>query len=161
MNPKTTIGRCWVVRWVRGEGYPFTPGVFQVLPWRWHEEKVLDYLYGLYYNSPLRRIAARAEWADSKPHLGLLVLKEAKRIIVGEYPFLVANLVEDLAVTSDEAKGVDRVSFTEPPGTYFDLEGEKVLRHHPATPVELEMPWGSGAEAPRDGGLAQPEPKSG
>ena len=138
---------------MRGEGYPFTTGVFQVLPWRWHEEQVLDYLYSLYYNSPLRRISDRAEWADSKPHLGLLVLKEAKRLIVGEHPFLVADLVTDLAVISDEAKGVDRVSFTEPPGTYFDLEDGKVLRHRPATPVEIEVLRGSGS--------AQREPKSG
>ena len=54
MSSTATIGHCWVVRWVRGEGYPFTTGVFQVLPWRWHEETVVDYLYGLYYNSPLR-----------------------------------------------------------------------------------------------------------
>jgi|GEM_PF-2205946 len=153
MNSKATIGRCWVVRWVRGEGYPFTAGVFQVLPWRWHEETVLDYLYGLYYNSPLRRISDRAEWADSKPHLGLLVLKEAKRIIVGEHPFLAADLVTDLSVIADEAKGVDRVSFTEPPGTRFDVEGGKVLRHHPATPVELEVP--------RDSVSARREPRSG
>jgi hypothetical protein len=153
MSSKATIGRCWVVRWVKGEGYPFANGVFQVLPWRWPEEKVLDYLYGLYYNSPMRRIADRAEWADSKPHLGLLVLKEPKRLIVGEHPFLVANLVEDLAVSSDDAKGVDCVSFTEPPGTHFDIEGGKVLRHRPATPVEVEVPR-DGVSAPRD-------PKSG
>ena len=59
----------------------------------------------------------------------------------------------DLSVTGDDAKVVDRVSFTEPPGTYFDVEGGKVLRHHPATPVELEVPRDR-VSAPRD-------PKSG
>jgi hypothetical protein len=111
----------------------------QVLPWRWKPEQVLDYLYGLYYNSPLTRISERADWADSKPRTGLLVLNEAKRIIVGAHPFLVANLVTDLSVTCDEAKGVDRVSFTEPPGTHFDVEGGKVLRHRSALPVEIEV----------------------
>jgi hypothetical protein len=153
MNPKTTIGRCWVVRWVKGEGYPFTAGVLEVLPWRWPEDKVLDYLYGLYYNSPLRPLAERAEWAEGKAHLGLLVLKEPKRLIVGELPFVVANRVEDLCVSADEARGVERVTFTEPAGTYFDLEGEKVLRHHPATAVELELA--------RAGVCAQPEPPQG
>ena len=140
MSAKVTIGHCWVVRWARGEDHPFTTGFLQVLPWRWPEEKVLDYLYGLYYNSPLTRIAERAEWADSKPRLGLLVLKEAKRLIIGDHPFLVANLVTDLCVSCDEAKGVDRVSFTKPPGTHFDVEGGKVLRHRPALAVEIEVP---------------------
>jgi hypothetical protein len=139
MSAKATVGHCWVIRWARGEGYPFTTDFFQVLPWRWHEDKVLDYLYSLYYNSPLTKISDRAEWADSEPRLGLLVLKEPKRIIVGEHPFLGANLVTDLCVTYDEAKGLDRVTFTEPPGTHFDVEGGKVLRHRPAMPVEMEV----------------------
>jgi hypothetical protein len=140
MTAKATVGHCWVVRWARGERYRFTIDFLQVLPWRWSEDKVLDYLYGLYYNSPLTKISDRAEWADSKPHLGLLVLKEPKRIIVGDHPFLVANLVTDLSVTSDDVKGLDRVTFTEPPGTHFDVEGGKVLRHRPAMPVEIEVP---------------------
>src|SRR4051812_29195898 len=98
MSAKATIGHCWVVRWAKGEGYPFTMDFLQVLPWRWKPEQVLDYLYGLYYNSPLTRISERADWADSKPRTGLLVLNEAKRIIVGPHPFLVANLVTDLSV---------------------------------------------------------------
>ena len=149
MGSTKSIGRCWVVRWVRGEGYPFTAGVLQVLPWRWSEGQVLDYLYGLYYNSPLRGLADRAEWAEGHPHLGLLVLKEPKRLIVGEHPFLVANWVEDLAVRTDEAEGVDRVTFTEPAGTHFDIEGGKVLRHRPAMPVELAVAR-DGVSAPRD-----------
>ena len=32
------------------------------------------------------------------------------------------------------------MTFTEPAGTYFDVEGGKMLRHPPAMPVEIEMP---------------------
>ena len=35
---------------------------------------------------------------------------------------------------------MERVSFNEPPGTHFDLEGGKVLRRHAATAVELGVP---------------------
>jgi hypothetical protein len=74
---------------------------------------------------------------NSKVWPGLLVLREKGRLVVGEGPFLVANLVTDFAVTYDAAKGVESVSYTEPRGTRFDIEGGKVLRD--SSPVKVKF----------------------
>jgi len=41
--------------------------------------------------------------------------------VVGEGPFLVANLVEDFSVTYEATRGVEIVSYTEPSGNRFDV----------------------------------------
>jgi hypothetical protein len=76
---------------------------------------------------------------NSKVRTGLLVLKEKERVIVGEGPFLVANLVTDFSVTYDATKGVEILSYTEPQGTRFDIEGGKVLRGSPPVKVKFEL----------------------
>jgi hypothetical protein len=139
MSEREEIGHCWVVRW-RMEGKSSVLQDFlQVLPWRWKLEKVEEYLFSLYYNSPTTPVSERTGWMNSKVRTGLLVLKEKERVIVGEGPFLVANLVTDFSVTYDATKGVEILSYTEPQGTRFDIEGGKVLRSSPPVKVKFEL----------------------
>jgi hypothetical protein len=112
---------------------------FQVLPWRWKAEKVKEYLYSLYYNSPTRSVAERTDWMNSKVPTGLLVIEEKERVIVGEHPFLVADLVTDFSVGYDGAREVEILSYTEPRGTRFDIEGGKVLRNSSPVKVSFEL----------------------
>jgi hypothetical protein len=112
---------------------------FQVLPWRWKAEKVKEYLYSLYYNSPTRPVAERTDWMNSKVPTGLLVIEEKERVIVGEHPFLVADLVTDFSVAYDGARKVEILSYTEPRGTRFDIEGGKVLRNSSPVKVSFEL----------------------
>ncbi len=77
---------------------------------------------------------------NSKVRTGLLVIKEKERVIVGEGPFLVANLVTDFSVTYDATRGVEILSYTEPRGTRFDIEGGKVLRNSSPVNVKFELP---------------------
>jgi hypothetical protein len=139
MSEKEEIGHCWVVRWRREEESSILQDFLHVLPWRWKSEKVEEYLFSLYYNSPTRPVSDRAGWMNSKVRTGLLVLKEKERVIVGEGPFLVANLVTDFSATYDASKGVEVLSYTEPRGTRFDIEGGKVLRDSSPVKVNFEL----------------------
>jgi len=112
---------------------------FQILPWRWQAEKVKEYLYSLYYNSPTRLVAERTDWINSQVRTGLLVIEEKNRVIVGEHPFVVADLVTDLSVAYDATRDVEVLSYTEPRGTRFDIEGGKVLRNSSPVKVSLEL----------------------
>jgi hypothetical protein len=76
---------------------------------------------------------------NSKVRTGLLVLKEKKRVVVGEGPFLVADRVTDFSVTCDASRGVEIVAYTEPEGTRFDIEGGKVLRNSAPVQVKFEL----------------------
>jgi hypothetical protein len=58
---------------------------------------------------------------------------------LGEGPFLVANLVEDFSVTYDATRGVEILSYTEPSGNRFDIEGGKVLRNSSPVQVKFEL----------------------
>ena len=139
MSEKEEIGRCWVVRWRMEEKYSVLQDFLQVLPWRWKSEEVEEYLFSLYYNSPTTPVSERTGWMNSKVRTGLLVLKEKKRIVVGEGPFLVANLVTDFSVTYDAKRGVEILSYTEPRGTRFDIGGGKVLRNRSPVKVNFEL----------------------
>jgi hypothetical protein len=112
---------------------------FQVLPWRWKAEKVKEYLYSLYYNSPTRPVTERTDWMNSNVRIGLAVIEERNRVIVGDHPFLVADLVTDFSVTYDSARNVEVLAYTEPAGTRFDFEGRKVVRNSPPVKVTLEQ----------------------
>ena len=139
MSKNEEIGRCWVVCWRREEKSSTLQDFVHLLPWGWSSEKVEEYLYSLYYNSSMTPVPDRTEWLNSKVRIGLLVLREKKRVIVGEGPFLVANLVTDLSVTYDAKKDVEILSYTEPRGTRFDIEGGKVLRNSPPVKVSFEL----------------------
>jgi len=76
---------------------------------------------------------------NSKVRIGLVVIEEKKRVIVGEHPYLVANLVTDFSVTYDPKRDVETVSYTEPRGTRFDIEGGKVLRNSSPVKVNFEL----------------------
>ena len=76
---------------------------------------------------------------NSKVQTGLLVIQDENRIIVGEHPFLVADLVTDFSVTYDAARNVEVLSYTEPRGTRFDIEGGKVLRNNSPVKVSFEL----------------------
>ena len=76
---------------------------------------------------------------NSKVQTGLLVIEDKNRIIVGEHPFLVADLVTDFSVTYDAARNVENLSYTEPRGTQFDIEGGKVLRNSSPVKVTFEL----------------------
>jgi hypothetical protein len=110
-----------------------------VLPWRWNSEKVEEYLLSLYYNSPMTPVSERIGWMNSEVRMGLVVTREKERVIVGEHPYLVANFVTDFAVTHDATRGIETLSYTEPRGTRFDIEGGKVLRNSPPVKVSLEL----------------------
>jgi len=139
MTEKENAGRCWVIRW-RFEGKSSTlANFFQVLPWRWKAEKVKEYLCSLYYNRPTTPVAERTGWMNSKVQTGLVVTEEKNRVIVGQHPFLVANLVTDFLVTYDAARDLEVLSYTEPRGTRFDIEGGKVLRNSPPVKVSFEL----------------------
>jgi hypothetical protein len=139
MSEKEENVHCWVVRWRLEEKSSVLHDFFQVLPWRWKAEKVKEYLYSLYYNAPIRPVAERIDWMNSKVRTGLLVIKERNRVIVGEHPFLSADLVTDFSVAYDAAREVEVLSYTEPRGTRFDIEGGKVLRNSPPVKVNLEL----------------------
>jgi hypothetical protein len=139
MSEKEEIGRCWVVRWQMEEKSSILQDFLQVLPWRWKSEKVEEYLFSLYYNSPTTPVSERTGWMNSKVRTGLLVLKEKEKVIVGEGPFLVANLVTDFSVTYDAKRDVEILSYTEPRGTRFDIEGGKVLRDSSPVKVNFEL----------------------
>lgn len=139
MSEKEEIGRCWVVRWRMEEKSSVLQDFLQVLPWRWKPEKIEEYLFSLYYNSPTTPVSERTGWMNSKVRTGLLVLKEKKRVIVGEGPFLVANFVTDFSATYEASRGVEIVSYTEPRGTRFDVEGAKVLRNSSPVQVKFEL----------------------
>ena len=76
---------------------------------------------------------------NSEVQMGLVVIREKGRVVVGEHPYLVANFVTDFAVTHDATKGIETSSYTEPRGTRFDIEGGKVLRNSPPAKVSLEL----------------------
>lgn len=139
MSEKEKTGRCWVVRWRLEGKSSVLQDFFQVFPWRWKAEKVKEYLYSLYYNSPARPVAERTDWMNSKVPTGLLVIEEKKRVVVGEHPFLVADLVTDFSVAYDAAREVEILSCTEPRGTRFDIEGGKVLRSSSPVKVSFEL----------------------
>ena len=139
MSEKEETGHCWVIRWRMEEESSVLPDFLQVLPWRWKSEKVEEYLFSLYYNSPTKPLSERTGWMNSKVRTGLLLIKEEKRVIVGEGPFLVANLVTDFSVAYDAKRGVEIVSYTEPRGTRFDIEGGKVLRNSSPVKVNFEL----------------------
>jgi hypothetical protein len=139
MSEQDKNGHCWVVRWRLAGKSSVLKDFFQVLPWRWKAEKVEEYLCSLYYNSPTRPVAERTDWMNSKVGIGLLVLKEKERVIVGDHPFLVADLVTDFLVTSDAARDLELLSYTEACGTRFDIEGGKVLRNSPPAKVSFEL----------------------
>ena len=139
MSEKEETGRCWVIRWRMEKESSVLQEFLHVLPWQWKTEKVEEYLFSLYYNSPTTPVSERTGWMNSKVRTGLLVLKEKKRVIVGEGPFLVANLVTDFSVTYDATKGVEILSYTEPRGTRFDIEGGKVLRNSSPVKVNFEL----------------------
>ena len=139
MSEKDKNGHCWVVRWRLAGKSSLLQDFFQVLPWRWKAEKVKEYLYSLYYNSPTRPVAERADWMNSKVHIGLVIIEEKQRVIIGEHPFLVADLVTDFSVIHDAARDVEVLSYTEPRGTRFDIEGGKVPRSSPPVKVNLEL----------------------
>jgi hypothetical protein len=132
-------GHCWVVRWRFAGKASVLQDFFHVLPSRWKAEKVKEYLYSLYYNSPARPVAERTEWINSKVRTGLVVIEEQNRVIVGDHPFVVADLVTDFSVAYDATKDVEVLSYTEPPGTRFDIEGGKVLRNSPPVNVSFEL----------------------
>jgi hypothetical protein len=136
---KEETERCWVVRWRFAEKASVLQDFFQVLPWRWQPEKVKEYLYSLYYNSPTRPVAERTDWINSKVGTGLLVIEEKNRVIVGDHPFVVSDLVADLSVAHDATRDVEVVSYTEPPGTRFDIEGGKAIRNSSAVKVSFEL----------------------
>ena len=140
MSERGVIGRCWVVRWRMEEESSVLQDFLHVLPWRWKPEKIEEYLFSLYYNSPTTPVSERTGWMNSKVRTGLLVIKEKERVIVGEGPFLVANLVTDFSVTYDATRGVEILSYTEPRGTRFDIEGGKVLRNSSPVNVRFELP---------------------
>ncbi len=140
MSERGVIGRCWVVRWRMEEESSVLQDFLHVLPWRWKPEKIEEYLFSLYYNSPTTPVSERTGWMNSKVRTGLLVIKEKERVIVGEGPFLVANLVTDFSVTYDATRGVEILSYTEPRGTRFDIEGGKVLRNSSPVNVKFELP---------------------
>ncbi len=139
MSERGVIGRCWVVRWRMEEESSVLQDFLHVLPWRWKPEKIEEYLFSLYYNSPTTPVSERTGWMNSKVRTGLLVIKEKERVIVGEGPFLVANLVTDFSVTYDAKRGVEILSYTEPRGTRFDIEGGKVLRNSSPVKVKFEL----------------------
>lgn len=139
MSEKEETGRCWVVRWRMEEKSSVLQDFLHVLPWRWNSGKVEEYLFSLYYNSPTLAVSERRGWMNSKVRTGLLVLREQKRVVVGDGPFLVANLVEDFSVNYDATRGAETLSYTEPQGTRFDLEGGKVVRDSPPVKVNFEL----------------------
>jgi hypothetical protein len=139
MSEKGKIGHCWVVRWRMEEESSVLQHFLHVLPWRWKSEKVKEYLFSLYYNSPTTPLTERTGWMNSKVRIGLVVIEEKKRVIVGEHPYLVANLVTDFSVTYDAKRDVETVSYTEPRGTRFDIEGGKVLRNSSPVKVNFEL----------------------
>ena len=139
MSEKRDGGHCWVVRWRREDGSSVLQQFLQVLPWRWNSEKVEEYLLSLHYNSPMTLVSERIDWMNSEVRLGLVVIREKERVIVGEHPYLVANLVTDFSVTYDATRGVETMSYTEPRGTRIDIQGGKVLRNSPPVKVSLEL----------------------
>jgi hypothetical protein len=139
MSEKEENGHCWVVRWRLEGKSSVLHDFFQVLPWRWKAEKVKEYLYSLYYNSPTRPFTERTDWMNSNVRIGLVVIEERNRVIVGDHPFLVADLVTDFSVTYDAARNVEVLAYTEPAGTRFDFEGRKVVRNSSPVKVTLEQ----------------------
>ena len=139
MSDKEETGHCWVVRW-RSEGKSSVlHNFFQVLPWQWKAEKVKEYLYSLYYNSPTMPIAERADWMNSKVPIGLVVIEEKNRVIIGKHPFLVADSVTDFSAAYDPARDVEVLSYTVLPGTRFDFEKGKVIRNGPPVSETFEL----------------------
>jgi hypothetical protein len=63
---------------------------------------------------------------NSNVRIGLVVIEERNRVIVGDHPFLVADLVTDFSVAYDAARNVEILSYTEPAGTRFDIEGRSL-----------------------------------
>jgi hypothetical protein len=139
MSEKRDGGHCWVVRWRREDESSVLQHFLHVLPWRWNSEKVEAYLLSLYYNSPMTPVSERIGWMNSEVPTGLVVLREKERVIIGEHPYLVANLVTDFAVNYDATRGVEKLSYTEPQGTRFDIARGKVLRNTPPVKVNLEL----------------------
>lgn len=139
MSQKEKTGHCWVVRWQLQPKSSVLEDFFQLLPWQWSAEKVKEYLYSLYYNSPMRPVAERTDWMNSNVRIGLVVVEEKKRVIVGDHPFLVADFVTDFSVRYDAARDVEVLSYTEPAGTRFDIEGGKVRRNSPPVKVSFEL----------------------
>jgi hypothetical protein len=139
MSEKKDGDHCWVVRWRREDGSSILQNFLHVLPRRWNSEKVEEYLLSLYHNSPMMPVSERIGWMNSEVQMGLVVIREKGRVIVGEHPYLVANLVTDFAVAHDASRGIETLSYTEPRGTRFDIEGGKVLRNSPSVKVNFEL----------------------
>lgn len=52
---------------------------------------------------------------------------------------MVADLVADLSVAYDATRDVEALSYTEPRGMRFDIEGGKVLRNCSPVKVSFEL----------------------
>jgi hypothetical protein len=104
--------RFWVIRW---KGDQVRNDFFHVLPATRTSRLILDYMIGLYFNSPSLLISERMNRVHSTLRRNVKSQDLGTRIIVGDNPFLVAYEVEDLVVVQDPAKGVELVSYTELP----------------------------------------------
>jgi hypothetical protein len=104
--------RFWVIRW---KGDQVRKDFFHVLPATRTSKPILDYMIGLYFNSPSLLISERMNRVHSTLRRNVKNQDLGTRIIVGDNPFLVAYEVEDLVVVQDPAKGVELVSYTELP----------------------------------------------
>jgi hypothetical protein len=140
MAPKNKKGRhCWVIKWEEDERYPFTKELLHVLPWRWTSDHVLEHVLSLYHNSPKLMIFERASWMNSKPRYGIFIINNGPRIIVGENPYLVASRVHDFSVVHDKERGLEIVSYTQPPGVRWkNKESNEIEQAGFAVPIHLE-----------------------
>ena len=84
--------RFWVIRW---EGDQLQKDFFHVLPATRTPRPILDYMIGLYYNSPSLLISERMNRVHSTLRRNVKSQDLGTRIIVGDNPFLVAYEVEN------------------------------------------------------------------
>jgi hypothetical protein len=136
---KKNARSCWVIKWDEDERYPFTKDFLHVLPWRWSGDDVLQYVLGLYYNSPVLMIFERVSWMNSKPRYGIFIRNEGPRIIVGSNPFLVASYVKDFRVVRDRERRVEIVSYTKPHGVRLNKETNEIEKAGSTVPIRIEV----------------------
>lgn len=108
---KVGPAHCWVVVWTEDDRYPFTKNFLHVLPYRWSQSRVLDYLLGLCHNTALE-IFERRSWMNSRTKTGMIVHKDGSGITVGGHPYLLAWRVKDFRSVYNPESQVEIVTFT-------------------------------------------------
>lgn len=120
------MSAAWIVEWVlHRQDSPIHDLRPFILPWRWHENKVLDFMRCLYWNSPISSPFDTMTHVNNPEPKAIRILRQGDRLIYGDATHLVAWFVRDLQMQRD-AEGKVVIEWTAQPGKKFDSKTNSV-----------------------------------